>query len=168
MVSLDEVQQDVERRYALLDPPVWPPPRGFMEPPREEEYSRTSEPERWRAVLLRGRAWAAALADLPGVELEVLPAGPEPRRGAGRYDRGHLLRSSRPGTSPVRILEIEGEDPVHWSVGVGEGDTPARWTPHCGCDACDDGSEVALTEVDSDVHAALGAHPGGRARPWFD
>ena len=51
------------RALAALDLPAWPDPHPDGAPPREEEYSRVTEPQRYRIAAARARVWAEVLAE---------------------------------------------------------------------------------------------------------
>lgn len=48
MTTLPRLRTEVARRYAALDLPTWPAPHPDGAPPREEEYSRVTDPQRDR------------------------------------------------------------------------------------------------------------------------
>lgn len=94
MVTLDELQAQVAASYDRLDLPSWPDPHPGSASPREEEYSRVTEPERYGIVHARARMWANRLGDVPGVEVETLaPAALDDEGHLGRFDRGVRLTS---------------------------------------------------------------------------
>ncbi|MFL6128566.1 MAG: DUF6226 family protein [Mycobacteriales bacterium] len=70
--------------------PSWPSPHPGMSSPREEEYSRVTEPERFRIVHARARVWADRLGDVrrglrgsPLAELSLLTESQAGRAGWG-------------------------------------------------------------------------------------
>ncbi|HEX5598523.1 MAG TPA: DUF6226 family protein, partial [Micromonosporaceae bacterium] len=94
MVTLGELQAQVAGSYDRLGLPSWPNPRPRMASPREEEYSRVTEPERYGIVYARARVWAERLADVLGVEVEALAPAPLDDEGQlGQFDRGLRLNS---------------------------------------------------------------------------
>ena len=64
MTTLPRLRAEVARRYAALDLPAWPAPHPDGAPPREEEYSRVTEPQRYRIAAARARVWAEVLAEV--------------------------------------------------------------------------------------------------------
>lgn len=167
MVSVAELRTRVEERWVGLRQPAWPPPRDPMESPADEEYSRLTDPGRYRVVLERGRLWAQVLGELPGVSVE--PLGPEEfpvELGDTRvppiaYARGLRVRSDRPGTLPLLLLEREvaqdRDDALAvLHVCVARPDVQLTGQPDCGCDACDSGSADLLEAIDREVLVAVG------------
>ena len=55
MTTLPRLRAEVARRYAALDLPAWPAPHPDGAPPREEEYSRVTDPQRYRIAAARRR-----------------------------------------------------------------------------------------------------------------
>lgn len=139
----------------------WPPPREPMESPRDDEYSVVADPGKYRILELRARAWVETLVDAGlGTASEVEP---EEWVGdfRGRADVDHVVRvvPVRPGGLVLflRRTIIDG-DSFGYDIGISDGDGPPvlwRWAPHCGCDACDDGSERLLEEFDGVIRTVL-------------
>lgn len=167
MTRAEDLQAQVDGRWAELDQPAWPPARGFRDSPADEEYSRVSDPARYRIVHERARVWAEVLGELPGVSLEPLGPGLIPVAGGDaplapfRYDRGTRLVCDRPRTLPLLFLERSGGWPgeaqlavLH--IAVVEPGVTLSSHPGCCCDACDDGSEAVLGSIDSAVLAVVG------------
>lgn len=182
MVTLVELHERVVAAYDQLGLPSWPDPHPGTTSPRDDEYSRVTQPQRYRIVQARSRVWANALADVPGVKSETLDPTPLIGEGEpGSFDRAIRLSSVRPSTLPLFLLEHsvglrESADalPVlHICVVVPE-ITIAR-VPECGCDACDSGSAELLRTVDDAIGHVVGTsfvvlrsdgwqaqwHPGG-------
>lgn len=162
MVSLSELQARVAVGYDRLGLPSWPDPHGNGAP-RDEEYSRVTEPERYRIVHARAQVWANTLGELPGVTVEPLASGPLDADGRlGRFDRGRRLTSPRPGTLPLLLLErdapLSGLDTsltvLH--VSVVRPEVGLAMLPYCGCDACDTGSADLLRAVDEAIGNVVG------------
>jgi hypothetical protein len=149
MVTPTELRARVAATYDLLGLPSWPDPHPGGAPAHDEEYSRVTDPERYRVVPARGRAWAARLAELPGVRVEPV-------------DHGVRLTSSRPETLPLLLLERDmwpdGRQtwPAVLWISVVRPEIVVDRQPDCGCDACDSGSEDLLTAVDRAVGAVVG------------
>ncbi len=185
MTTLPRLRAEVARRYAALDLPAWPAPHPDGAPPREEEYSRVTDPQRYRIAGARARVWAEVLAEAGAVVV------PDPVRGipldeAGRADLAvpvdRALRVAPPagvdGASPWWLLETDvpqdddgGVLPV-LRVAVGAPGQVHALLPDCGCDACDPGSDELLEAVDQAVVRAVGTgvslrgRHGLRRRDW--
>ena len=185
MTTLPRLRAEVARRYAALDLPAWPAPHPDGAPPREEEYSRVTDPQRYRIAGARARVWAEVLAEAGAVVV------PDPVRGipldeAGRADLAapvdRALRVAPPacvdGASPWWLLETDvpqdddgGVLPV-LRVAVGAPGQVHAVLPDCGCDACDPGSDELLEAVDQAAVRAVGAgvslrgRHGLRRRDW--
>ncbi|KFC53248.1 hypothetical protein GY12_02745 [Micrococcus luteus] len=171
MTTLQRLRAEVARRYAALDLPVWPAPHPDGAPPREEEYSRVTDPQRYRIAAARARVWAEVLAEAGAA------VAPDPVRGipldeAGRADLeepvDRALRVTPPagvdGASPWWLLETDvpqddddggGVLPVI-RLAVGAPGQVHAVLPDCGCDACDPGSDELLEAVDQAVVRAVG------------
>jgi hypothetical protein len=84
MTTVSELQRQVASRYELLDLPTWPDPHPERASPQDEEYSRLTDPGRYRIVHARARTWAAVLEDAVGARSEVLAPVPAAAAGACR------------------------------------------------------------------------------------
>lgn len=180
MTTLPRLRAEVARRYAALDLPAWPAPHPDGAPPREEEYSRVTDPQRYRIAGARARVWAEVLAEAGAVVV------PDPVRGipldeAGRADLAapvdRALRVAPPacvdGASPWWLLETDvpqdddgGVLPV-LRVAVGAPGQVHALLPDCGCDACDPGSDELLEAVDQAVVRADGTAEGQARVPGW-
>ena len=181
MTTLPRLRAEVARRYAALDLPAWPAPHPDGAPPREEEYSRVTDPQRYRIAGARARVWAEVLAEAGAVVV------PDPVRGipldeAGRADLAvpvdRALRVAPPagvdGASPWWLLETDvpqddddgGVLPVI-RVAVGAPGQVHALLPDCGCDACDPGSDELLEAVDQAVVRADGTAEGQARVPGW-
>ena len=181
-MDITDLRAVVDERYAQLDLPSWPDPHPDLASPAEEEYSRVSDPGRYEVLLQRARVWVEVLCELDGVRSDEMSAeGLRAARGDARRARGVRLTSSTPGTAPFFVIERhtawkDVDPPVPGvMVAVGEPDSVIGSLPQCGCDACDDGSEHLLDEVDDLFCAAVttGPHhlPGGvlpARRAWVE
>ena len=167
-MRLDELTARTVAAYDALGLPTWPNPHPDDAEPRDEEYSRVTDVERYDVLHARARAWAQVLGALPDVTVDDVDAA-----SLGTADRGVRLTSSRPGTLALLLLEsdrrrIDGEDvPATLRVAVERPDVVLDDRPDCGCDACDFGSAELLDAVDE----AIGHVVGGpivllRARRW--
>ncbi len=154
-MDIERLRAEMERRFAAMDPRPWPPPRDPMTSPREEEYSRVTDPAKYRIVHQRATAWAQASVDLIGAVHEELavPVGDETSRGwRVPIASAHRLSSPRPGTLPLYLLTTAAPQPAGMLsallVAVGRPGFEVEFIPDCGCDACDSGSDDLLEQVD--------------------
>lgn len=127
----------------------------------DDEYSRVTDPSRWRILGARLDAWieAVAGAGLATVERGATvgwaePPGPVVARAdvvSPAVTGGLALVACR-----SRIASV---DDAGITLGVRRGpDDPAVMfaiIPDCGCDACDSGSHDALDELDEHIRAVL-------------
>jgi len=169
MVSLGEVQARVAARYERLRMPSWPDPHPWTASPRGDQYSRVTEPERYRIVHARARVWAEMLGAVPGVEAETLP----PAALGDRFQRGVRLISSTPGTLPLLLLEQDVRLPEHDAslavlhISIVRPDVAVAMLPDCGCDACDMGSADLLRAIDETIsHIVGGPFVALRGKGW--
>ncbi|GEL22718.1 hypothetical protein PSU4_16720 [Pseudonocardia sulfidoxydans NBRC 16205] len=107
--------------------------------PRDEEYSRLTDPGRYGVVHSRARVWAEELAELPDVASFALPDG-----------GGFRLASSRPGTLPLLLLTRDEPFPL-LDLCAARPDVVLQSLPDCGCDACDRGSDDLLDAIDETI-----------------
>ena len=121
--------------------------------PLEEEYSRVTNPQRWKILAARAEAWFEALATtgLAEIEAEAEVAWQEPPR----FPAAHTIRAvpRAPGAIPL-VVAMTGFEEVEWpAVAIGAGDPAAvlKVVPDCACDACDSGSQDALDVLDEYV-----------------
>jgi hypothetical protein len=168
MVTLSELQAQVAASYDRLDAPAWPNPHPGPTLPGDEEYSRVTDPERYRIVYLRAHVWADRLSAVPGVTVEPLAPAPLDDDGRlGRFDRGVRITSARPGTLPLLLLERDAPlvTPADSAAGatipvlhisVAEPTVAVEMLPLCGCDACDSGSDDLLRAIDEAVGHVIG------------
>ncbi|GAA2737511.1 hypothetical protein GCM10009867_24940 [Pedococcus aerophilus] len=135
---------------------AWPDPRAGWEPgraPPQEWYSRVLDPGRYRLLGARWAAWVTVLVDAglaqpaDGSAARWQDLLPVVVTGTDR------LVPTAPGALPLVVVHTQIEDVSDAGLVVGVGD-PA-WTvaciPCCGCDACDDGSEPLLEQLDDTV-----------------
>lgn len=158
-MTIEELQARVEARWREFDRPSWPPPRPIEEPPRDEEYSRATDPGRYRIVHERAHVWTTVLSALPGISATALEPGPLDTEGhLGTFDRGVQVSSSRPGTLPLLLLERDarGADTVPvLHIAAAEPNLEITAQPDCGCDACDCGSEDLLRAIDEAIRPVI-------------
>ena len=162
MTDWDELQRGVAAAYDDQRLPTWPSPHPAMTEPADEEYSRVTEPERYRIVQARSRVWRDTLAELPGVSVESIEPGAAHGHPA-TYVAQRCVRvsSSAPGTldlvlleQDVRLTSGEGTLPVV-RIAVERPDLQVEAQPDCGCDACDSGSLDLLDAVDRAIRRVV-------------
>lgn len=148
----------VDAAFARLrgDLADWPDPHPGGSPASEEEYSRTTAPDRYRLLVARADAWVEAVggAGLGTVEPDA-PSAPWLDPSPLTPVRTTVLRG-RPGTLPVTVAVLASDDDQRFvRVGVGEPVESLDLQPDCGCDACDTGSRDLLDTLDSAFVLAL-------------
>jgi hypothetical protein len=143
--------------------PPWPDPHPDLRSPREEEYSRCLDPAKYRIVAARVEAWVQTLT---GLGLAVVEETPDPKAGwqdppRVKVDRAIWLRQVRAGAIPLLVgfRALDGAPDAIVTVGVGEPAVQLTRLPFCGCDACDDGSDYLLRELDKHILAVVS--------PWW-
>ncbi len=127
----------------------WPDPhpdRSVL----EEEYSRLTDPGKWRIIGARAEAWLDVLVDAGVAEVErdaSIQWRPEPRTVISRTTRAVPFAA---GALPLVIARSRlGEvDDAGVTLGVGDPALCVTWFPDCGCDACDSGSRDELDHLD--------------------
>ncbi len=129
----------------------WPDPHPDRMP-LHEEYSRVTNPQRWKILAARAEVWFAALAGAGIAEIEESSAT---WREQPRIPVYHTFRAVplAPGAIPLVVAWNRMEE-VDWpAVVLGAGDPAEVLTivPDCACDACDSGSQDALDELDEYV-----------------
>ncbi|HWJ80612.1 MAG TPA: DUF6226 family protein [Nocardioides sp.] len=149
MVTAAEIGARVAERYDALGLPSWPDPHPGRSEPAEDEYSRVTDPERYRIVHERAALWVEELGTL--LDVDMTPV-----------DDGTRVASRRPGTLPLYLLPRDvllslqdGIMPM-LDIAVGRPDIVVATLPDCGCDACDSGSEDVLTCIDDAVARVIG------------
>lgn len=142
---LDAVRQAWERRPEHTV--AWPDPHPDGGPEDDAEYSRVTEPERYRIVGARAAAWVEAL-----VALGLARSEPRPD---GVVRLVPVADGALPPEVDVRAA-LEDVPGTGVDLRVGAPATVVAGSPHCGCDACDDGSERLLDEIDDAFTGVLG------------
>ncbi|MGQ7786277.1 DUF6226 family protein [Nesterenkonia sp. PF2B19] len=181
---LSEISWDDQYPQRLL-------PGGGSEPP-EDAYSRVSEPERYRIVGARARAWERALERLglgdavptiapttapATVPTAVLTAVPASWTFRPEQPQVRLIVPRRSDAQPLVLVTgaLEGVGETVVAVGMGDargGSEPVLlgWEPDRGCDACDSGSADLLAAVDQEILTVVGGavhvSGGGGRRRW--
>lgn len=125
-----------------------PPPERIV---ADEEYSRVTNPSRWRIIGARADAWVDAVVELGLASVE---RAAEPRWAeapATLVTRTDLVTPTIGGGLPLVVCRSRIEDVPDAGVtlGVGEPAVVITFLPDCGCDACDSGSQDVLDHVDS-------------------
>jgi hypothetical protein len=132
----------------------WPDPHPGLRTPRDEEYSRVTDPGKWRIVGARAEAWLVALVD---AGLAVLERDAEVRWQAAApgpvISRTDRLVPHAAGALPLVVARSRIDDVADAGVTLGAGHPAVcvRFIPDCGCDACDSGSQDVLDELDRSV-----------------
>ena len=121
--------------------------------PREEEYSRVTNPQRWEILAVRAEAWLEALTDAGLAEME--PEADVVWQEPPRIDVARTIRAVPrvPGAIPL-VVAMTGFEEVEWpgvAIGAGDPATVLEVIPDCACDACDSGSQDALDVLDEYV-----------------
>ena len=132
----------------------WPNPHTAGGSPADDEYSRVTDPERYRLLAVRADAWVEVIVDAGLGVVEQL----DPEAVQWVVDqhlvptRVSVLRGPE-GAQPIVVLIAAEETVVQ--VGVGQPVELLDRQPDCGCDACDTGSADLLDTVDSAFVLAL-------------
>ncbi len=163
MVTIDDLQAEVDARFDRLGLPRWPDPHPARDP-LDEEYSRLTDPGRFVVVHERARLWAQVLRETLGARVDRLAPEPMTVVDGVRYgfDRGVCVSSGRPGTLPLMLLERDVHTGSHGEVlpvlvpAAGRTDVLLAQWPDCGCDACDSGSADLLEAVDRSIREIVG------------
>lgn len=161
MTTVSELQERVVARYDGLDLPAWEDPRSGTDGPREEEYSRVTDPERYRIVHARARVWASVLEDELGARVEPLTPPLVPATTHGAFQRGVRLVPPAPGALSLLLLErdapLSGQPALAvLDIAVARPDVLLASEPDCGCDACDSGSGDLIEAVDATIRQVVG------------
>lgn len=119
--------------------------------PSEEEYSRVTNPQKYRILRARAEAWLNTLAatGLAEVEADVGVEWEEPPRIEVVGVQRALPRAS--SAIPLVFGWTRSEIDGGVVIGVGEPTLVVEVIPDCGCDACDSGSQDILDLLDEYV-----------------
>jgi hypothetical protein len=125
--------------------------------PSHEEYSRLSDPAKWRIVGARADAWLLALVET-GLAVDHPKAHVNwrmpPRTVLSHADlvTPHVL-----GALPLIVArsQLGIVDDAGVTLGVGDPAVLIAWIPDCGCDACDSGSQDVLDELDKYIFGVV-------------
>lgn len=117
----------------------------------DEEYSRVTDPAKWRIVGARVDAWIDVLvaAGLATVERDARPEWDDPP--APILTRTDEVRPAVPDALVLVVgrSRIESVDDAGIVIGVGHPTVRLAGIPDCGCDACDSGSADVISQVDT-------------------
>ena len=132
--------------------------------PLDEEYSRVTNPQRWKILIARVEAWLEALvaAGLAETE-EAFVVWREPPRVT--VSRTFRAVPQAPGALPLVVAWKRFEE-IGWPavvLGVGDPAEVVAVIPDCACDACDSGSQLVLDELDEYI---LGVLTGAYRKLW--
>lgn len=129
--------------------PGWPSPRAPMEAPLEDEYSRLLDPGKYRIMRARVEAWRLTLVSLDAVTVEPVDPAPMNLRGTPAETAFRWTPTARGALAVVvTYRSIESVPDGVLEIGAGEPVRLLLSQPMCGCDACDDGSDYLLEEID--------------------
>lgn len=136
----------------------WPNPHPGGASPAEHEYSRVSDPERYRLLGVRADAWVQAIT-AAGLGVAETPEPVAVEWMGEQYlspSRVTVVRG-RDGTQPIVVAwaPSPSAEEANIQIGVGEPAHLLERQPTCGCDACDTGSVDLLETVDSGFILAL-------------
>jgi hypothetical protein len=129
---------DAEFEVTARELSPWPDPHPDRSP-ADDEYSRLTDPARWRLVGARADAWMAAFERLHlarAVDVHELGWEIAPRTTISRTTQ---VRPSALGALPLVVCRsrLGGVDDAGVTLGVGEPAICVAWFPECGCDACE-------------------------------
>ena len=163
MVTVSELQARVEATYERLGLPSWPDPHPDRMSPGQDEYSRLTDPGRYRIVQARAGVWAEVLVDALGVRTETLtPESVADDVLSEPFGRGVRLVPRPPGMLPLLLLDHDAPTqtgdatlPV-LRIAVVRPHVVVEMQPDCGCDACDSGSRDLLEAIDATIRHVVG------------
>ena len=145
----------------------WPDPHPDRSP-GDEEYSRLSDPAKWRIIGARADAWIAAIVDAGlAVIIDVDARVPWRAPPGPVVSRTTLVVPKVGGALPLSVArsQLGSVDDAGVVLGAGDPAVCVVFIPDCGCDACDSGSQDVLDELD--VHI-VGVVSGAFRRLWRD
>jgi hypothetical protein len=135
---------------------LWPDPHPGGSP-LDEEYSRVTNPPKWRIIGARADAWLMALVDagVAAVERDTTVHWKAlPGTVISRTDR---VVPHAAGALPLVVARSQIEDVPDAGVTLGVGDPAVcvTWVPYCGCDACDSGAQYELDQLDTHIRGVI-------------
>lgn len=143
----------LEGLFAQRDPGliVWPDPHPDRSP-LQEEYSRVTDPARWRLLGARADAWVGALAAHGLSQVKpIYPDQIEWQEAPGPLlTSAVLVQPTAPGALPLVVARSRIDDipDAGVTLGIGHPAVCVGWFPDCGCDACDTGGADELAHLD--------------------
>jgi len=150
-VTLAALRVEMELGFRAAGPQPWPAPRGMLERPADAEYSRCLHPEKYVITQQRATAWASALINAgvattasPGLR-DLPPWGPVVTTS---------IVPTREGAEPV-FVHFTHQHLPGVVVGYGSPQVVLIARPVCGCDACDDGSDVLIEAIDEAFESVI-------------
>ncbi|MEO7268489.1 MAG: DUF6226 family protein [Knoellia sp.] len=153
-----QIRAAVDAAYAGTrgDLSDWADPHSQTREPELDEYSRVTDPERYLLLGARVDAWAEVLVArgiAAGEDLDpaavVWSARATPPTDRSRQQRITPLRSPDAASLLISRQRREDVDDLFLAIGVGEPAEQITLVPFCGCDACDDGSEPLIEQIDN-------------------
>lgn len=174
-MELTELRAAVDAAHALLAAglPAWGDPRPTAAGPLEHDSAQVTDPARYAVVTARARAWAHVLVDLGLADVaDPATAQWEPPGPVGAIGSVIVLRPAAGDTIPMLLGFGAWTEAADIPVVVGAGDPAGivAQVPYCLCDACDEGSDPLLAELDKAVISVIRGRPrrgGLLGEPWF-
>lgn len=147
---LADVLDTVNELFAAGRPRTWPAPRAARQAPDKAEYSRLLDPAKYEAIQQRCHAWITALR-ASGVA--TVRSAPGELDGLGHVETVKLTPTAPEAASA--FVHFTGDHLPGVVLALGIPTAIISVIPVCGCDACDDGSEPLLDEVDNVLTSVL-------------
>jgi len=157
-VDADQLQDAVRQVFTAAggDRMGWPDPHPGHTV-ADEEYSRVSDPDKFRIITVRAAAWITALVE-GGLATATPLTDADDVRGAWSGEPPHLgasveatwLHPVAGGAVPLLLCldRVQEAEHAYLVVGIGEPAVQVDTLPDCGCDACDSGSTDLLQALD--------------------
>ncbi len=149
---MEAVERALVRTAAGLAP--WPDPHADRSP-ADDEYSRVTDAGRYRIIGARADAWVDALVELGLASI----GGPVEWIRPPRTDLGRVVTIVPNVESALRVVfarhRLDDVDDAGITLGAGLPADVIVWLPHCGCDACDSGSQNELDVLDQHLVAIV-------------
>lgn len=158
-MDVEAVRTAVEAEFAVTgaSTPSWPDPHRGQDEPDEAEYSRVSDPAKYRIIGARVEAWVRALTALRLATVTAVEATRSVWRD-GTPDSGDMgqMRWIRPNRHDAIALLVctsgfGGLTDNGVLLGAGTPAVEIALLPDCGCDACDSGSADLMEELDDHI-----------------
>ena len=147
MTTIADVRTEVDRVFDALNAPSWPDPHADNQIAAEEEYSRVTDPQRYRALVLRLQAWQQALSTLCDVGVDTMAKGEDQLQQRWSSPHGNTL--------PLHVSVVTFDQVPFVGLSVTSDADPFDIVPDCACDACDSGSQDLLAVLDDDMTALV-------------